>query len=685
MTEPRGSQNTPQGVIIHYEEPPTKPPPLLEQGILAWLRKNLFSSFTDTLLTIIGAIVIVGVVYSMVSWSVQSANWFAVNFNWRQFMLGRFESEYEWRIMILGWFTAATIGITLAAYARRIGFAAIIALIAVVLPIVAIPPLVQAFVPLEPSYLTAGNVPVVRGTSEEFPPSPLGFVAREGEDIRISLASDLSEDDMALSNLAGFADDAANNLRNGAIVRLESREQLAELESQIERDQAAIEAGEPLGVFTDNQRANLERQIESLRTEAETDPVTERYSLNEFPVRVQLLTQDFEPLGEAVILEPGSGDVANWTNLPYDGWYVLEKTIVGDEEAVALLAAEGIYPVFEGVSNYRRMTDNFRVTEQVPRIDNDPIAFNVIIDNQYWGNRPFDTYLRVYLGPFFSLMTPGLIQMVLIGAAAYIIIQAIDRAFSPREKPRKQSRRTANWMLITTPLLMFLLINGIGVAPLQFTDSRLWGGLLLSLIITVFGIIFGFPLGVGLALGRRSELPAIKYLCTFIIEVVRGTPFVVVLFAGQLLVPLIHPTFADIPNVYRALAATILFSSAYLAENVRGGLQSIPPGQTEAARALGLAGWQITMFITLPQALRAVIPALVGQFIGLFKDTSLLAIVGLIDLTGVVNSMVVQAEFIGTRREGLLFISIIYFILSYMMSYVSRRLEESGSGSARRI
>jgi general L-amino acid transport system permease protein len=217
------------------------------------------------------------------------------------------------------------------------------------------------------------------------------------------------------------------------------------------------------------------------------------------------------------------------------------------------------------------------------------------------------------------------------------------------------------------------------------TDPRRWGGLLLAAFITVYGIILAFPLGIALALGRRSSLPAVKLISTLVIEVVRGTPFIVVLFAGVLLIPFINPSFAEIPDVYSALAATIIFIAAYLAENVRGGLQSIPPGQDEAARALGMANWQIVMFITLPQALRAVIPALVGQFISLFKDTSLLAIVGLIDLTGVTNQVVVAQEFIGTRQENLLFITIIYFCISYIMSWVSRRIEESGSGSARRI
>jgi len=221
--------------------------------------------------------------------------------------------------------------------------------------------------------------------------------------------------------------------------------------------------------------------------------------------------------------------------------------------------------------------------------------------------------------------------------------------------------------------------------PLAITDGRRWGGLLLTLFLTVFGIILSFPFGLGLALGRRSSLPAIKYICTLYIELVRGSPLITVLFMMQLMIPLVNPGFAEVDNAVRALIAVFMFSAAYLAENVRGGLQSIPPGQEEASKAVGMSNWQTIWFITMPQALRAVIPALVGQFISLFKDTSLVAIVGLIDLTGFANAVVVQAEFIGLRREVLLFISIIYFVISYVMSYISRRIEETGSGAARRM
>jgi len=218
---------------------------------------------------------------------------------------------------------------------------------------------------------------------------------------------------------------------------------------------------------------------------------------------------------------------------------------------------------------------------------------------------------------------------------------------------------------------------------LPLSDKRLWGGLMLTMQLTILGIVASFPIGLGLALGRRSRLPVVRYACVLYIETVRGVPLITVLFMATLLVPLIDPTLATIENAVRAWVGITLFSAAYLAENVRGGLQSIDRGQTEAAQAIGLSAWQTTLHILLPQALRAVIPALVGQFISLFKDTSLVFIVGLAEITGIAVRVVAQPEFLQKRQETFLYVAIIYFVFSYIMSYISRRVEETGSGAAR--
>jgi general L-amino acid transport system permease protein len=205
-----------------------------------------------------------------------------------------------------------------------------------------------------------------------------------------------------------------------------------------------------------------------------------------------------------------------------------------------------------------------------------------------------------------------------------------------------------------------------------------WGGLLLTLFVTVAGIALSFPLGVLVALGRRSSLPALRGMTVGYIELIRGVPLVALLFMGQYVVPLVYPNTVEPPSpLARALIAITLFESAYVAETVRGGLQAIPRGQYEAAQAVGLAPWKVTRLIVLPQALRAVIPAMVGQFISLFKDTSLLAILGFLELLEVAKNTNAQPEFLGQRLHTVTFafVALIYWAGSYTMSRESRRIE----------
>ncbi len=222
--------------------------------------------------------------------------------------------------------------------------------------------------------------------------------------------------------------------------------------------------------------------------------------------------------------------------------------------------------------------------------------------------------------------------------------------------------------------LTILLLRGFGTI-IPPVDSNLWGGLLLTFLLAVVGISLSFPLGVVLALGRRSSLPIIRIASVLYIELIRGVPLVTVLFMADIMLPLFLPEGIHINRILRAMAGFVLFSAAYTAENVRGGLQSVPEGQVEAAKALGLSAALTTSLIVLPQALRAVIPAIVGQFISLFKDTSLVAIMGLLELLGIGKAILAQPEYMGLQREVYVFIAIIYGIFCYAMSYASRRLE----------
>lgn len=215
-----------------------------------------------------------------------------------------------------------------------------------------------------------------------------------------------------------------------------------------------------------------------------------------------------------------------------------------------------------------------------------------------------------------------------------------------------------------------------GVLGLTYVENSRWGGLPLTLILSTFGIALAFPLGVLLALGRRSKMPAIKTLCVVYIELIRGVPLISLLFMSAVMLPLFLPEGITIDKLLRAQVAIILFAAAYMAETVRGGLQAIPKGQFEGADSLGLTYWQQMRLIVLPQALKIVIPPLVGLFIALFKDTSLVVIIGIFDLTQAAKAALVDQAWRGFSVEVYIFISAIYFVFCYSMSKYSQSLEK---------
>jgi general L-amino acid transport system permease protein len=225
---------------------------------------------------------------------------------------------------------------------------------------------------------------------------------------------------------------------------------------------------------------------------------------------------------------------------------------------------------------------------------------------------------------------------------------------------------------------VILIVRGWALIPaLPVVDTGLWGGLLLTFLLAIVGIFFSFPLGVLLALGRRSRLPVIRLFATLYIELIRGVPLVTVLYMASIMLPLFLPEQIRVDRVVRAMVGFVLFIAAYVAEDVRGGLQAVPRGQYEAAEALGLPGPLVMGLIVLPQALRNVIPSLVGQFISLFKDTSLVAIIGLFDLLNIGQSVLANPDYLGRHREVYVFAAAIYWVFSYAMSYAARRLEKT--------
>jgi len=221
-----------------------------------------------------------------------------------------------------------------------------------------------------------------------------------------------------------------------------------------------------------------------------------------------------------------------------------------------------------------------------------------------------------------------------------------------------------------------ILLNGVGGFLPVIAGRNQWG-FLLNLLGAVVGIGLSLPLGVLLALGRRSKLPAVRLVCTAYIELIRGVPLISLLFMASIMLQLLLPASIRPDLVIRAMMTITLFSAAYMAENVRGGLQAIPKGQYEAAYAVGLNGVLTTVLIILPQALRAVIPAIVGQFIALFKDTTLFGFIAILELLNISRSVLGNLEWRGTIFELYVFIGVVFWILCYSMSYVSRRIEKT--------
>ncbi|HSE77849.1 MAG TPA: amino acid ABC transporter permease [Alphaproteobacteria bacterium] len=214
-----------------------------------------------------------------------------------------------------------------------------------------------------------------------------------------------------------------------------------------------------------------------------------------------------------------------------------------------------------------------------------------------------------------------------------------------------------------------------GVLGLRYVENERWGGLPLTLMLATFGIALAFPLGIALALGRRSNMPAIQALCVVYIELIRGVPLISLLFMASVMFPLFLPEGMTIDKLLRAQVAIIMFAAAYLAEVIRGGLQAIPKGQFEAADSLGLSYIHKTGKIILPQALKLVIPPLVNSFIGLFKDTSLVLIIGLFDLLNSAKASIIEPKWVGFGVEAYVFVSIIYFAFCFAMSKYSQELE----------
>ncbi|MCH3917358.1 MAG: amino acid ABC transporter permease [Spirochaetia bacterium] len=266
---------------------------------------------------------------------------------------------------------------------------------------------------------------------------------------------------------------------------------------------------------------------------------------------------------------------------------------------------------------------------------------------------PFSVTNRIFCLVCFALCLAGFYGTKLVPASLRLKILAVA------------------WLLFIP--LAFILVSGFGS---HHVKSNYWGGLLLSMLVSLTTIVVSFPVGLLLALGRRSKLPLIKGVSTFLIEVVRGVPLITILFIGYLIIPLALPPSLSPSVLARAIIGIILFHSAYMAENFRGGLQGIPKTQYEAAEALGFNSFHTMVLIILPQVLKRMIPVLVSEFTGILKDTSLVSIIGLLDLIGISTSISSNPKYMTCSTQVLSFLALIYFVLCYSISGASYKLEK---------
>ena len=324
-----------------------------------------------------------------------------------------------------------------------------------------------------------------------------------------------------------------------------------------------------------------------------------------------------------------------WYLPPVINWMFVQAAWVGPDRSVcATVAQGGIQPEGWSGACWAYVNANFK--------------------QFMYGPYPQDQIWRVNL---VGIMFVLLLIPLLIPKAPYKVANAITFFF-------------------IFPIVGFFLLVG-GWFGLTYVETPLWGGLLVTLVISFVGICVSLPLGIILALGRRSQLPVIKMFCVIFIETIRGIPLITVLFMASYMLPLFLPPGVTFDKLLRALIGVALFASAYMAEVVRGGLQAIPKGQYEGADSLGLGYWQKTRLIILPQALKLVIPSIVNTFIGLFKDTSLVSVISMFDLLGIVKQHFSDANWVSpqTPISGLVFAGFVFWIFCFGMSRYSLFME----------
>jgi len=280
-------------------------------------------------------------------------------------------------------------------------------------------------------------------------------------------------------------------------------------------------------------------------------------------------------------------------------------------------------------------------------------------------------FVKVWFNRFVYGMYPDAEQWR-INSAFIMLFALVGASFFV---PVKLKKYFLIFLLFIYPIIGLKLISG-GDFGLKYVETGAWGGLSLTFIVSAFALILCFPIGMFLALGRRSSLPAIRYTSIGFIELWRGVPLITVLFMSAVMFPMFLPDGTYVDKLIRVLIAITLFEAAYMAEVIRGGLQALPKGQYEAAKSLGMGYWRMHFLIILPQALKLVIPGIANTFLALVKDTPLIFVVGLLELAGMVNLAKTNPKWLGMAMEGYVFAGLVFWVICYAMSRYSQNLEK---------
>jgi general L-amino acid transport system permease protein len=688
--------------VAPIEAPASRRPPITEVGLIHWLRTNLFGGIGDTILSLITLAVVLVILREFFSWAIFKAQWEIVFLNLRTINVGQqFPIQETWRIEVVGLVVVFMSMLSVGVWGR-VTRGVVLAVIAIALATIIVPFMSKP----------VSEPPIFTYVDENYAIRQLNFTADKDQEITFTIDPLTELPEYEVSNVKGYIEND-NQQSNTAFDAFNTAS-------------TAINAGNrdpqeyDLNVAVQIWKSDGQFVATSPFTEGSTDELEFTWTATADGWYTYTLVRDEENPGtigsawlkaegievfrstlsgqeervakygpEPILSCQGCATSTNRTDMRFEGtrtlaqWFSLQLTPF-------LLEIRGFFFVsaIVGAIGYLLGMTFGRVGLQYAELLKSTERFLLILAT-VWFSAYIGAIITGAIDPQNAVATlkTAFLVILIITMIGYALVQFL------KDDPRAASRGVTILWILSIPIILMLItgFSSVGTIPgsnppFPKVETRVLGGLLLTLILSAIAIIASFPIGMIFALGRQSKLPVVSMLSTIFIEVFRGVPLITLLFMGSLILPFFGFGLGNVDLLIRISVVMTLFTSAYMAEVIRGGLQIIPNGQLEASYALGFNGFWTTTLIVLPQALRAVIPAIMGQAVSLFKDTSLVYIVSLYEILGSMYQILgdSQTGYIAFPREGYLYVGIVYFIISYMMADVSRRIERTGAGSIRR-